>query len=130
MNLIDPDGESWAQLKVAEGVWVYQWFDDEQDENGKSKYDDFTSEHLKSPYDDDDFDHHRLEIRWTVVYADKLEIAQLDSGFWYYSKTALGDHEVTAFGLTYIDHVLTEYDLIFPDSFALPLFQPEFVEGP
>lgn len=92
------------------------------------RYNDFTSEQLRRSYTDADFAYHRLEITWTDVYADKFEVAQLDSGFWYYSKSYLSENEVIAFGLTYIDEILGEYNLILPDTFHLPLFEPEFIE--
>jgi hypothetical protein len=93
------------------------------------RYNDLTSSSLAKPYIGDDLETHRLEFIWTDMYADSFEVAQLDSGFWYYSKNHLKENQVVAFGLTYISEILNDYGLILPDAFLFPSFVPEFSKG-
>jgi len=90
------------------------------------RYNDITSHSLAKPYIEYDLEVHRLEIIWTNIYADSLEIAQLDSGFWYYANNSVVENHVVAFGLTYISEILDDYGLVLPSVFVLPFFAPEF----
>ena len=94
---------------------------------GALRYNDLTEEALRKPYIGDDPDIHRLEIVWSDIDADAVRGAQLDSGMWYYSDAPSDDIRVMAFGLTDINTVLTEYELLLPTNFRFPPFSPKFV---
>jgi hypothetical protein len=91
------------------------------------RYNDLTVETRRKPYLNDDAEIHRLEILWSDIDADEVRSAQLDSGMWYYSNELDEDIRVMAFGLTDINIVLAEYDLVLPAIFRFPSFFPEFV---
>ena len=91
------------------------------------RYNDLTVEAWAKPYLDDDAEIHRLEILWSDIDADEVRAAQLDSGMWYYSNEPDEEVRVMAFGLTDINIVLAEYDLVLPATFRFPPFFPEFV---
>jgi hypothetical protein len=55
-----------------------------------------------------------VTIKWSEAPANKVEVAQLDSGLWYYTHTPEGELPVL-FGLDHIDDVLRDYDLTFPE---------------
>jgi hypothetical protein len=86
-----------------------------------------TSPLLIRPYADDDLEAHRLEIIWGKSCPDRLQVAQLDSAFWYYSHDSFGKQQVAALGLTYIREILREYSLVLPSVCRFPFFAPEFV---
>jgi hypothetical protein len=91
------------------------------------RYNDLTVEAWRKPYLSDDPEIHRLEILWSDLDADEVRAAQLDSGMWYYSNEPDEGIRVMAFGLTDINIVLVEYDLVLPATFLFPPFFPDFV---
>lgn len=92
------------------------------------RYNDQTSWPQARPYVDDDPETHRMEIIWTDAPADKIEVAQLDSGFWYYADGGQAESRVVAFGLSHISEILDEYKITLPNSFRSPLFAPELIK--
>src|SRR5205085_8766517 len=76
------------------------------------RYNDLSLEAWKMLYRDDDPEIHHLEVLWSDIGADSIRYAQLDSGMWYYDAEHEKDIRVLAFGLTDINTVLREYDLI------------------
>ncbi len=68
-----------------------------------------------------------FQIKWFPVEADNIEVAQLDSDYWYYCEDNNGKHQLMAIGLNYIDEILSDYNLKFPIITHLNLFDPIFV---
>lgn len=69
-----------------------------------------------------------FEIRWSLTEVDSVEIAQIDSDYWYYDEISDKDYKFMAIGLNYISEILRDYELTFPTNIFLELFEPKFVE--
>lgn len=93
------------------------------------RYNDMTSDESRRLYSEFGYETHWVEVRWANILADRVEVSQLDSGYWYYINQAqiLAYDEPYIFGLEDIDEVLEKYGLVFPDLSFFPQFQPQFM---
>jgi len=89
------------------------------------RYNDLSSEASYKLYSDYGPETHRLEIIWSNVPTDGLEVAQLISGFWYYPKEHSKHIEAVAFGLEDVDEISSDYNLVLPKNLPFPSFIPE-----
>lgn len=80
-----------------------------------------------TPYIKNNMEPNHLQIKWSSTDADDLEIAQLDSDYWYYSQISENESRFRAFGLDYIDKILLDHKLNFPVDIEFSLFQPKFI---
>ena len=66
-----------------------------------------------------------FQIKWSLDVADNIEIAQLDSDYWYYE--GQGENpRLIALGVNYLNEILRDYNLKFPNIAHLNLFEPIF----
>jgi hypothetical protein len=89
------------------------------------RYNDLSSVESQDLYKDFPPEFDWVEIKWTDITADTVEVEQLDSGFWYYNEFAKNIQAV-AFALDDIDEVVQRYSLKFPSLDSFAHFQPRF----
>ncbi len=89
------------------------------------RYNDLLSVESQDLYKDFPPEFDWVEIKWTDITADTVEVEQLDSGFWYYDEFAKNTQAV-AFALDDIDEVVQRYSLKFPSLDSFLHFQPRF----
>lgn len=89
------------------------------------QYNDLSSVESQKLYKDFPPEYDWVEIKWTNIRADMVEVEQLDSGFWYYNESAQ-NVQALAFALDDIDEVLERYSLKFPNLDSFSCFQPLF----
>ena len=80
------------------------------------RYNDSSAKNKQKPYDFEDEEIHYFEIIWTAHIADKFALAQLTEGVWYRTEGGV----FTAWGLTHVDEIVQEYNLLLPGTFSLP----------
>jgi hypothetical protein len=80
---------------------------------GVVRYDNQSSAESRRLYEELDPESHWLTITWSKIPATKVELAQLDSAYWYYASQ--GDFDVpVVWGLEDIEVLLQDYHLVFP----------------
>jgi hypothetical protein len=67
-----------------------------------------------NPYLNCNLTPNHFQIKWSFVEADNIEVAQLDSDYWYYCEDNK-NHQLMALGLNYVDEILNDYNLKFPN---------------
>ena len=78
------------------------------------------------PYLNCNLQPNHFQIKWSPGEADNIEVAQLDSDYWYYYENNR-KHQLIVIGLNYVDEILSDYNLKFPNITHLDLFNPMFV---
>lgn len=68
-----------------------------------------------------------FEVKWSLTEADYLEVAQLDSDYWYYDDMSGEEGKLKAIGLNYIDELLFDYKLKLPNNIQFEPFKPKFI---
>jgi hypothetical protein len=89
------------------------------------QYNDLSSVESQDLYKEFPSEFDWVEIKWTDIPADTIEVEQLDSGFWYYDESA-PNVQAVAFALDDIDEILQRYLLKFPSLDSFTHFQPRF----
>jgi hypothetical protein len=84
-------------------------------------YNDLTAVESKQLYGEFGDSTHWVEIKWSTVPPNRVEVVQLDSGFWYYIDN-WGRIDAVAFGLEGLDEIMRDYDLILPKLTSFPAF--------
>jgi len=89
--------------------------------SGAVRYDDGSIRREDTLYHGVNEDIHFLEIIWAPEKADALRLAQLSDDIWFYPMTDSHVNRFIAFGVTHIDEILDEYNLVLPSAFPYPL---------
>lgn len=89
------------------------------------QYNDLSSVESQDLYKEFPSEFDWVEIKWTDIPADTIEVEQLDSGFWYYNESAQNVQAI-AFALDDIDEIVRRYSLLFPNLDSFTHFQPRF----
>lgn len=89
------------------------------------RFNDLSSAESRQLYGEFGYEMSWLEIIWTNIPPNKVEVAQLDSGFWYYVNyaSAVKQFEAVAFGIEDIDETIHDYNLLLPNMSHLPVFE-------
>lgn len=67
-----------------------------------------------------------FQIKWSAIEADNIEVAQLGSDYWYYLEDGKRERQLMAIGLNYVDEILGDYNLNFPNTDYFNIFKPTF----
>jgi hypothetical protein len=89
------------------------------------QYNDLSSVESQNFYKEFSSEFDWVEIKWSDIPVDTIEVEQLDSGFWYYEEFAQSVQAV-AFALDDIDEILQRHLLKFPSLDLFTHFQPRF----
>ena len=84
------------------------------------RYDDGSDRLEDTLYPGVNEDTHFLEIIWAPDKADELLVAQLSDDIWFYPTADNFPNRFIAFGLTHIDEIIDEYNLVLPNTFPYP----------
>lgn len=91
-----------------------------------ARFVDSSSDKEARPYLNCNITPSHFQIKWSLVEADNIEVAQLSSDYWYYYIESENNYQPMALGLSHIDEILNDYHLEFPITDYLDLFNPSF----